>query len=185
MTRKRAINITANASMVPRVSPPPRGRMTATSIVLRQDGQTFVLARGPELTVVTMNKLDDAFWSSVAVAGDHLLLRGLNYLYNMAPLNRRSPSGCQGPGMPPRMLGFVCESKKALGRCIANGLVTLPPGHPDGNWLLTAVSILPHRITAASWTVNDDPTVLAGIAGVLRFDGWPRTLCLTLPVVLP
>lgn len=49
--------------------------------VLDEDGQTFVLAPGPEYKVLYTNKLDDMFWSSVAVAGDRLLLRGVNSLY--------------------------------------------------------------------------------------------------------
>jgi outer membrane protein assembly factor BamB len=52
---------------------------------LDEDGQTFVLAAGPEYKVLATNKLDDQFWSSVAVAGDHLLLRGVNHLYSIAP----------------------------------------------------------------------------------------------------
>jgi outer membrane protein assembly factor BamB len=52
---------------------------------LDEDGQTFVLAAGEEFKVLATNKLDDIFWSSVAVAGDHLLLRGLKYLYSIGP----------------------------------------------------------------------------------------------------
>ncbi|MBX9788623.1 MAG: PQQ-like beta-propeller repeat protein [Pirellulales bacterium] len=52
---------------------------------LDENGQTFVLAPGPELKVLATNKLDDRFWSSVAVAGDHLLLRGVSRLYCIAP----------------------------------------------------------------------------------------------------
>ena len=52
---------------------------------LDEEGQTFVLATGPELKVLATNKLDDRFWSSVAVAGDHLLLRGVQRLYCIAP----------------------------------------------------------------------------------------------------
>jgi len=48
---------------------------------LDEDGQTFVLAAGPELKVLATNKLDDMFWSSVSVAGNKLLLRGLDRLY--------------------------------------------------------------------------------------------------------
>ena len=48
---------------------------------LDEQGQTFVLAAGPEFQVVATNKLDDMFWSSVAVVGDHLLLRGVVHLY--------------------------------------------------------------------------------------------------------
>lgn len=49
---------------------------------LDQSGQTFMLAVGPELKVLATNKLnDDLFWSSPAVAGDSLLLRGIDHLY--------------------------------------------------------------------------------------------------------
>ncbi len=48
---------------------------------LDEEGQTFVLAAGPKLEVRSVNKLDDMFWSSVAVAGDRLLLRGVSRLY--------------------------------------------------------------------------------------------------------
>lgn len=49
---------------------------------LDQGGQTFVLAAGPELKVLAKNRLDDPmFWSSPAVAGDALLLRGIDHLY--------------------------------------------------------------------------------------------------------
>jgi len=53
--------------------------------LLDEDGQTFVLDAGEELKLLAVNKLDDAFWSSVAVAGDRLLLRGVNYLYCIGP----------------------------------------------------------------------------------------------------
>ncbi|WP_425618803.1 PQQ-binding-like beta-propeller repeat protein [Anatilimnocola sp. NA78] len=48
---------------------------------LDESGQTFVLEAGPELKVLATNKLDDMFWSSAAVAGDQLLLRGIDKLY--------------------------------------------------------------------------------------------------------
>jgi outer membrane protein assembly factor BamB len=49
---------------------------------LDQTGQTFALAVGPELKVLAKNKLDDElFWSSPAIAGDALLLRGIDHLY--------------------------------------------------------------------------------------------------------
>lgn len=47
-------------------------------------GQTTVLQSGPELKVIGANKLDDSFWSSVAVIGDKLLLRGVDHLYCIA-----------------------------------------------------------------------------------------------------
>jgi hypothetical protein len=48
---------------------------------LDEDGQTFVLKAGPKLEVLGKNKLDDMFWSSAAIAGDRLLLRGVDKLY--------------------------------------------------------------------------------------------------------
>ncbi|MEX2114998.1 MAG: PQQ-binding-like beta-propeller repeat protein, partial [Pirellulales bacterium] len=52
---------------------------------LDETGQTFVLTPGPELKVEATNKLDDQFWSSPAIAGNHLLMRGVEYLYSIAP----------------------------------------------------------------------------------------------------
>jgi outer membrane protein assembly factor BamB len=46
-----------------------------------QNGATVVLAAGPELKVLATNKLDDMFWSSAAVAGKRLVLRGVEQLY--------------------------------------------------------------------------------------------------------
>lgn len=48
---------------------------------LDESGQTFVLTAGDTLEVAAVNKLDDTFWSSAAVVGDRLLLRGVNRLY--------------------------------------------------------------------------------------------------------
>ncbi|MEX2173896.1 MAG: PQQ-binding-like beta-propeller repeat protein [Pirellulaceae bacterium] len=48
---------------------------------LDESGQTFVLQPGPELKILATNKLDDMFWSSAALAGDQLLLRGVSRLY--------------------------------------------------------------------------------------------------------
>jgi outer membrane protein assembly factor BamB len=45
---------------------------------------TVVLKADPEFEILTTNKLDDTFWSSVAVAGEKLLLRGVNHLYCIA-----------------------------------------------------------------------------------------------------
>ena len=52
---------------------------------LDEDGQTFVLDAGKELKVLGTNKLDDLFWSSIAISDGHLLLRGLNHLYSIGP----------------------------------------------------------------------------------------------------
>jgi outer membrane protein assembly factor BamB len=49
---------------------------------LDQNGTTFVLAAGPKLEVLATNKLaDELFWSSAAVAGDSLLIRGIDHVY--------------------------------------------------------------------------------------------------------
>lgn len=50
--------------------------------LLDDDGQTVVLEAGPEFKVVRTNRLDDGIvWSSPAVAGNSLLIRGMNHLY--------------------------------------------------------------------------------------------------------
>ena len=51
---------------------------------LDEDGRTFVVAAGPEFKLLGTNKLDDMFWSSVAIAGKKLLLRGAESLYCIA-----------------------------------------------------------------------------------------------------
>jgi len=51
---------------------------------LDQDGVTVVLQAGPELKVVATSKLDEMFWSSPAVVGERLLLRGVDHLYCIA-----------------------------------------------------------------------------------------------------
>lgn len=49
---------------------------------LDQNGQTFVVEPGTELKVLATNKLDDAmFWSSPAVSGGAIYLRGIDHLY--------------------------------------------------------------------------------------------------------
>ena len=48
---------------------------------LDETGLTVVLKAGPKLQVVATNKLDDTFWSSIAVVGENLLLRGVDHLY--------------------------------------------------------------------------------------------------------
>ena len=49
---------------------------------LDQDGQTFVLAAGPEFKLLATNQLQrEMFWSSPAIAVDALLLRGVECLY--------------------------------------------------------------------------------------------------------
>lgn len=49
--------------------------------ILDENGTTHVIQAGPEFKVVSTNKLDDLFWSTPSVAGDTLLLRGVDKLY--------------------------------------------------------------------------------------------------------
>jgi hypothetical protein len=51
---------------------------------LDEAGQTTVLKAGPQFEVIATNKLDEMFWSSVAVIGDRVLLRGVDHLYCIA-----------------------------------------------------------------------------------------------------
>jgi hypothetical protein len=48
---------------------------------LDESGKTLVLQAGPELKIVATNQIDDLFWSTPAVAGKSLLLRGVQKLY--------------------------------------------------------------------------------------------------------
>ena len=48
---------------------------------LDETGVTSVLKAGSKLEVVATNKLDETFWSSMAVCGENLLLRGVDHLY--------------------------------------------------------------------------------------------------------
>lgn len=51
---------------------------------LDETGLTVVLKPGPKLEVLATSKLDETFWASMAVAGDKLLLRGVDHLYCIA-----------------------------------------------------------------------------------------------------
>jgi outer membrane protein assembly factor BamB len=49
--------------------------------VLDEEGRTFVVKVGPAFELLGVNKLDDTFWASSAIAGESLLLRGVERLY--------------------------------------------------------------------------------------------------------
>lgn len=50
--------------------------------LLDDDGATVVLDSGPEYKVIRTNRLTDGIvWASPAIAGDSLLIRGMNHLY--------------------------------------------------------------------------------------------------------
>jgi outer membrane protein assembly factor BamB len=48
---------------------------------LADDGQTFVIQAGPKFKLLNKNPLDEMCWSSPAVSGGALFLRGVDYLY--------------------------------------------------------------------------------------------------------
>ncbi|MDX1963034.1 MAG: PQQ-binding-like beta-propeller repeat protein [Pirellulales bacterium] len=50
-------------------------------LVTNEDGSTAIIKAGPKFEVVGNGKLDDNFWSSPAVAGGDLYLRGVDHLY--------------------------------------------------------------------------------------------------------
>jgi outer membrane protein assembly factor BamB len=52
---------------------------------LDQHGLTVVLEPGPELRVLAKNELNEMCWSSPAVVGSRLLLRGVDHLYCISP----------------------------------------------------------------------------------------------------
>ena len=54
---------------------------------LDQDGQTFVVQAGANFKVLGKNKIDEMFWSSAAVAGGALFLRGVDNLYCIKTVN--------------------------------------------------------------------------------------------------
>lgn len=47
-------------------------------------GLTYTLKDGPELEIISENKLDDSFTASPAIAGDEIFLRGLKFVYCIA-----------------------------------------------------------------------------------------------------
>ena len=51
---------------------------------LDEAGTTYVIEPGAEYKLVRTNKLDEMFWSSPALAGGKLLLRGVDHLYCIA-----------------------------------------------------------------------------------------------------
>jgi outer membrane protein assembly factor BamB len=51
--------------------------------VLDEAGNTFVLKVGPKYELMNINSIDDTFWSTPAIAGQELYLRGTNALYRI------------------------------------------------------------------------------------------------------
>jgi len=53
--------------------------------ILDENGSTYVIESAPEFRLSATNSIDDLFWSTPAVAGDTLLLRGVERLYCIRP----------------------------------------------------------------------------------------------------
>ena len=49
--------------------------------ILDENGTTHVIAAGPEFNVLGTNQIDDLVWSTPTVAGDSLIIRGVEKLY--------------------------------------------------------------------------------------------------------
>ena len=49
--------------------------------LLDESGTTHIVKAGPTFELIRKNKIDDLFWSTPAVAGDSLILRGVDRLY--------------------------------------------------------------------------------------------------------
>ena len=49
--------------------------------LLDDEGQTFVIEAGKEFKVLGKNPLNEMFWSSPAIAGGALYLRGIDHLF--------------------------------------------------------------------------------------------------------
>lgn len=49
--------------------------------ILDENGTTHIIAAGPEFNVLGTNQLDDLVWSTPTIAGDTLLIRGVDKLY--------------------------------------------------------------------------------------------------------
>ena len=49
--------------------------------VLDESGTTHIVQAGPEFKLLGTNQIDDLVWSTPAIAGDALLIRGVEKLY--------------------------------------------------------------------------------------------------------
>lgn len=53
--------------------------------ILDEAGSTFVVAAGAEYKLLHTNSIDDLIWSTPAICGDSLLIRGVEKLYCIRP----------------------------------------------------------------------------------------------------
>ena len=49
--------------------------------ILDESGTTYMIQAGPEFRLIGTNKIEDLFWSTPTIAGDALILRGVDKLY--------------------------------------------------------------------------------------------------------
>ena len=57
--------------------------------LLSEGGRTVVLKRGPQLEILAVNSLDEAFFASPAIVGDEIYLRGDKHLYCFSKSSRQ------------------------------------------------------------------------------------------------
>ncbi|MEM7235871.1 MAG: PQQ-binding-like beta-propeller repeat protein, partial [Planctomycetota bacterium] len=81
----------------------PKARSVAASLwadkdrvfLLDERGTTYVVKAGPKFELLATNRIDDLFWSTPAVTGDALLLRGTGKIYcirKSAPEEKKTTS---------------------------------------------------------------------------------------------
>ena len=49
--------------------------------LLDENGTTHIVQAGPEFKLLGANTIEDLFWSTPTIAGDALILRGVDKLY--------------------------------------------------------------------------------------------------------
>lgn len=79
---------TSNGERVYRIRVPNMGTVVASLwadedrvFILDENGITHIIQAGREFSLLGANKIDDLFWSTPAIVGDTLLLRGVEKLY--------------------------------------------------------------------------------------------------------
>lgn len=60
-------------------------------VAVAEDGNVVVLHAGPQPKILARNMLDDEFYSTPAMAGDRMILRGKHYLWCIGPTNDGLP----------------------------------------------------------------------------------------------
>ena len=58
------------------------------TLLMDENGKTFVIQAGPEFEIKATNELQDLFWSTPSMTARHLLLRGADRLYCLSKTPR-------------------------------------------------------------------------------------------------